>query len=112
MPLPVIGSISDPEAVGLGKLLEAHCQKQTGTLFNGIDIANDDYDTISGYVKSMFVHRIGEFLHATLLVWLDAMDSLLWQAVKVSHIAHRIASKLSHICFSDFAMTWFPFQSL
>ncbi|KAL0045047.1 hypothetical protein WJX82_006316 [Trebouxia sp. C0006] len=60
MPLPVIGSISDPEAVGLGKLLEAHCQKQTGTLFNGIDIANDDYDTIAGYVKSMFVHRIGK----------------------------------------------------
>ncbi|KAL0039987.1 hypothetical protein WJX79_001551 [Trebouxia sp. C0005] len=60
MPLPVIGSISDPEAVGLGKLLEAHCQKQTGTLFNGIDIASDDHDTIAGYIKSMFVHRIGK----------------------------------------------------
>jgi len=112
MPLPVIGSISDPEAVGLGKLLEAHCQKQTGTLFNGIDIANDDYDTIAGYVKSMFVHRIGVSVHATLLMWPDTMYILLWQAVKTCHTAHRIVLKLSHICFSDFAMTWFPFQSL
>ena len=82
----MIGSISDPEAVGLGKLLEAHSQKQTGTLFNGIDIANDDYDTISGYVKSMFVHRIGEYLHAILLVWPDTLHILLWQAVKTSRL--------------------------
>ncbi len=104
MPLPVIGSISDPEAVGLGKLLEAHCQKQTGTLFNGIDIANDDYDTISGYVKSMFVHRIGVFVHAMLLMWPDTMYTVLSKAVKTSHIAHRLVLKLSHICSSDFAM--------
>jgi len=87
MPLPVIGSISDPEAVGLGKLLEAHSQKQTGTLFNGIDIANDDHDTIAGCVKSMFVHTIGEFVHAILLVWPDTMYILLWQAVVIFHIA-------------------------
>lgn len=60
MPIPVIGSVSDPEAVGLGKLLEVHCRKQTGTLFNGIDIADDDYDTVAGYVRSFFVHRTGE----------------------------------------------------
>lgn len=102
MPLPVIGSISDPEAVGLGKLLEAHCQKQTGTLFNGIDIASDDHDTIAGYIKSMFVHRIGEFVYATLLVWPDTMDSLLWQAVKISLMALRIVLKLSQVLFSNF----------
>ena len=108
----MIGSISDPEAVGLGKLLEAHCQKQTGTLFNGIDIANDDYDTIAGYVKSMFVHRIGEFVHAILLMWPDTMYILLWQAVKTSHIAHGIILKLSHIFFSDVAMIWYHLGSL
>lgn len=64
MPIPVIGSVSDPEAVGLGKLLEVHCRKQTGTLFNGIDIADDDYDTVAGYVRSFFVHRTGELIHA------------------------------------------------
>lgn len=112
MPLPVIGSISDPEAVGLGKLLEAHSQKQTGTLFNGIDIANDDHDTIAGCVKSMFVHTIGEFVHAILLVWPDTMYILLWQAVVIFHIAPRIVLKLSHIFFSDFAMITYQFHSL
>ncbi len=60
MPIPVVGSVSEAEAIGLGKLLEHVARKQTGTLFNGIDIAPDDYDTIAGYVKSMFVHRIGK----------------------------------------------------
>lgn len=61
MPLPVLGSVSEAEAIGLGKLLEAHAQKQTGTLFSGIDIAPDD-DTTAARVKSIFVHRIGELL--------------------------------------------------
>ncbi len=60
MPLPVLGSVSEAEAIGLGKLLEKHARKQTGTLFNGIDYAADDEDNIIGQLKKVFVHRTGE----------------------------------------------------
>ena len=59
MPLPVIGSVSEPEAVGLGKLFESQARKQTGTLFNGIDFITEADGSCFGQFKSIFVHRTG-----------------------------------------------------
>ena len=85
MPLPVLGSVSEAEAIGLGKLLEVHAQKQTGTLFSGIDIAPDD-DTTAARVKSIFVHRIGELLRSfTTCCWYMMM-------LRTMHHARAVAS--------------------
>ena len=59
MPLPVIGSVSEPEAIGLGKLYESQSRKQTGTLFNGIDFAPEVDGSCVGQLKAFFVHRTG-----------------------------------------------------
>ena len=60
MPLPVIGSVSEPEAIGLGKLFQSQARKQTGTLFNGIDFAPEANGTCMGQFKAFFVHQTGK----------------------------------------------------
>lgn len=60
MPIPVVGSLSEPEAVGLGKLFEVHARKQTGTLVTGSDAAPDiDETTYCGQLKGYFITRTG-----------------------------------------------------
>ena len=61
MPIPVVGSVSEPEARGLGKLFEAHARKQTGTLVTGNDSAPDiDDTTCCGQFKGCFINRTGQ----------------------------------------------------
>lgn len=60
MPIPVVGSLSEPEVVGLGKLFEVHAKKQTGTLVNGSDTAPDiDETTYCGQLQGYFITRTG-----------------------------------------------------
>lgn len=60
MPIPVIGSVSEPEAMGLGKLFEAHARKHTGTLVNGNDIAPETDDSCCGQLRGYFITRTGQ----------------------------------------------------
>lgn len=59
MPIPVIGSVSEPEAIGLGKLFQAHARKQTGTLINGTDMAADTGDSFCGSLRGFFISQTG-----------------------------------------------------
>ena len=61
MPIPVVGSVSEPEALGLGKLLGVHARKQTGTLVTGNDSAPDvDDTTCCGQFQGYFISRTGQ----------------------------------------------------
>lgn len=61
MPIPVVGSVSEPEALGLGKLLAVHARKQTGTLVTGSDSAPDiDDTTCCGQFQGYFISKTGQ----------------------------------------------------
>lgn len=61
MPIPVIGSLSEPEALGLGKHFEVHARKQTGTLVTGNDAAPAVNDaTCYGHLQGFFINRTGQ----------------------------------------------------
>lgn len=64
MPIPVIGAVSEPEAIGLGKLFEAYAKKQTGTLINGNDVAPDIDDNSCGRLRRFFISRTGPLVIA------------------------------------------------
>ena len=60
MPLPVVGSLSEAEAVGLGKVPQEQSGRQNGILFRCADmVTNDKNDTVAGYMKSLFVPKSG-----------------------------------------------------
>ena len=60
MPFAILGSLSEQEGVGLGKLQEAQGRKLTGTLMTGSDLSVHGASSFSAWFRRLIVYRTGQ----------------------------------------------------